>query len=166
MSEHSEALEINSEPVEQHIEQHTEHDQKQFLNSLSDDFDPSDAVEQAHTEKSHSELEPAFDMDAARGTILFAMMGIEATMKAMVHPDFKFNPDYMEQFIEFTAPCVLKHGGEMPEWMKPYKEELMAAFAVGALSVSCVFQIRELRRRDAEIEVNKNESDKRKQQAE
>ena len=122
------------------IQAHNEQDEKDFINSLDDDFDP--AV--ADTQVQQQEIET----QAAGAVVFVGLMTIEQTMKAMVHPRFTFDPQQAEGVAEKIAPLIVKYGGNPPPWLAKYMEEIMAVAAIGMLGLSSYMHIRQLKEED------------------
>ena len=132
------------------LERHTEQDERDFLNGLDDDFDPT----VADTKEQQAELEN----EAAAGMVFIGMMTIEQTMKTMVHKDFKFDPDQAESVANKVAPLIVKYGGNPPPWLAKYMDEIMAVAAIGMLGISSFMQIKHLKAEDRKAEQAKRES--------
>ncbi|WP_273860559.1 hypothetical protein [Photobacterium sp. GSS17] len=122
------------------VQGHTEQEEKAFINSLDEDFDPTTATEQTNTK--------AMEVDAAAGIVFVGLMTLEQTMKGMVHPRFTFDPEQSEKVAYKVAPLIVKYGGNPPPWMAKYMDEIMAVAAIGMLSLSSYMQVRQLKAED------------------
>ncbi|KHT64358.1 hypothetical protein RJ45_06935 [Photobacterium gaetbulicola] len=127
----------------QGLESHNEQDEKDFINSLDDDFDPT----AADTQVQQQELE----QQAAGAMVFVGLMTIEQTMKTIVHPRFEFDPKQAESVAEKIAPLIVKYGGNPPPWLAKYMDEIMAVAAIGMLSLSSYMQVRTLKAEDIEL---------------
>ncbi|MBV1843634.1 hypothetical protein KSX29_23805, partial [Photobacterium ganghwense] len=94
------------------VQGHTEQEEKAFINSLDEDFDPTTATEQTNTK--------AMEVEAAAGIVFVGLMTLEQTMKGMVHPRFNFDPEQSEKVACKVAPLIVKYGGNPPPWMAKY----------------------------------------------
>ncbi|UXI04103.1 hypothetical protein [Photobacterium sp. TY1-4] len=122
------------------VDTRSEQEEKDFLNSLDDDFDPATA--EAKAEQANIEQE------AAAGIVFVGLMTIEQTMKTMVHPDFTFNPEQAEGVALKVAPLIVKYGGNPPPWLAKYMDEIMAVAAIGMLGLSSFMQVKQLKAAD------------------
>lgn len=122
------------------VQGHTEQEEKAFINSLDEDFDPTTANEQTNTK--------AMEVEAAAGIVFVGLMTLEQTMKGMVHPRFNFDPEQSEKVAYKVAPLIVKYGGNPPPWMAKYMDEIMAVAAIGMLSLSSYMQVRQLKAED------------------
>ncbi|MFW7525304.1 hypothetical protein ACODM8_14375 [Vibrio ostreicida] len=85
-------------------------------------------------------------LKGATGTALMLLNMAEGVTKNLLHSDFAWNDKEKEAAAEQIAPALAKNGGELPEWLQPYKEELIALFAVGSLAFGGYMQVKELRK--------------------
>ncbi len=85
-------------------------------------------------------------MQGATGTALMLLNMVEGVTKSSVHKDFAWSDEEKQAAAGQIAPALVKNGGELPEWLQPYKEELIALFAVGSLAFGGYMQVKELRR--------------------
>ncbi|WP_273857062.1 hypothetical protein [Photobacterium sp. GSS17] len=122
------------------VQGHTEQEEKAFINSLDDDFDPTMAT----TDTKQADIE----LEAAAGMIFVGLMTIEQMMKGMVHTRFNFDPEQSEKVAYKVAPLIVKYGGNPPPWMAKYMDEIMAVAAIGMLSLSSYMQVRQLKAED------------------
>ncbi|MGF1732294.1 hypothetical protein [Photobacterium kasasachensis] len=125
------------------IETHSEQDEKAFLSSLDDDaqdFDPASIQAKEDNQKVETE--------AAAGMVFIGLMTVEQTMKAMVHPDFAFDPEQAESVAYKVAPLIVKYGGNPPPWLAAYMDEIMAVAAIGMLGFSSWMQVKQLKAAD------------------
>ncbi|WP_120511977.1 hypothetical protein [Photobacterium salinisoli] len=133
------------------VETHSEADEKALLGSLGDDqdFDPSGIT-------ADESVSDAMMLEfAAAEAVMWLGVG-ELFLQEMVHPDFHFNEELAEKFGKKAAPLMMKYGGELPPWLKEYKEEIGFAAAAGALGFMSWRQIKALKAEDVE----KDKSDK------
>lgn len=102
--------------------------------------------------------EPANDSDlsiqGATGTALLLLNTAEMITKQMAHPDFKWCDAEKQACAESIAPALAKNGGQLPEWLEPYKEEMIALFAIGSLAFGGYMQVKQLK----ELEAQQNKS--------
>nr|WP_202602172.1 hypothetical protein [Photobacterium halotolerans] len=128
------------------IETHSEAEEKALLGSLGgeddQDFDPSGLP------VGESEPEAVLLEAAAESAVLYLGMG-EVMMQEMVHPDFHFNEELAEKFGKAAAPLLLKHNGDLPPWLKEYKEEIVFTAAAGFLGFVSWRQVKALKAADA-----------------
>ncbi|MGF1736720.1 hypothetical protein [Photobacterium satsumensis] len=125
------------------IQAHNEQDEKDFINSLDDDFDPTTADPQ--------EQQQELEQQAAGAMVFVGLMTIEQTMKTMVHHNFEFDPQQAENVAQKIAPLIVKYGGNPPPWLAKYMDEIMAIAAIGMLGLSSYMQVRSLKIKDAEL---------------
>lgn len=85
-------------------------------------------------------------MKGATGTALLVLNMVEGLTKQAVHKDFGWGDNEKQIAAEQIAPALVKNGGELPEWLQPYKEEMIALFAIGSLAFGGYMQVKELRR--------------------
>ncbi len=119
-----------------------------FLASLETDSPTMDG------EPSGAAANDDLAMQGATGTALMLLNRIEGVTKISVHKDFAWNENEKEAAAAQIAPALVKNGGELPEWLQPYKEELIALFAVGTLAFGGYMQIKELRRLEEAKAIN------------
>ncbi|GAB3531876.1 hypothetical protein [Photobacterium alginatilyticum] len=132
--------ELDGNPV---IESHSEQDEKAFLSTLADDnedFDPASIKAKEESQKAETE--------AAAGMVFIGLMTVEQTMKAMIHPDFAFDPEQAESVAYKVAPLIVKYGGNPPPWLAAYMDEIMAVAAIGMLGFSSWMQVKQLKAAD------------------
>ncbi|MCC5516674.1 hypothetical protein BCT65_006305 [Vibrio splendidus] len=96
----------------------------------------------------------ALDMQGATATALMLLNTVEAITKQMAHPAFALGDAEKQATAEAVAPALAKNGGQLPEWLEPYKEEMIALFAVGSLAFGGYMQVKQLR----ELEAQQNKS--------
>lgn len=94
------------------------------------------------------------DMQGATATALMLLNTVEAITKQMAHPAFSLGDAEKQATAEAVAPALAKNGGQLPEWLEPYKEEMIALFAVGSLAFGGYMQVKQLR----ELEAQQNKS--------
>lgn len=85
-------------------------------------------------------------LQGATGTTLMVLNWIEGATKNAVHKDFGWHEIEKQTAAEQIAPALVKNGGQLPEWLEPYKEEAMAVLAIGSLAFGGYMQIKELRK--------------------
>lgn len=85
---------------------------------------------------------------AATGTALLLINAAETMTKQLAHPAFKWGEAEKQSTAEAIAPAITKNGGQMPEWLEPYKEEVFALLAVGMLAFGGYMQVKQLKQLD------------------
>ncbi|KLU99765.1 hypothetical protein ABT56_22800 [Photobacterium aquae] len=145
-------IQTETPPVDM-VENHNEQDERAFINSLDDDFDP----ELSQTEAK----EQALETDAAAGIVCVGLMTIEQTMKTMLHPRFKFDPEQCEAVATKVAPLIVKYGANPPPWLAKYIDEIMAVFAIGMLGLSSFMQVKQLKAEDIAQQAKERETTNR-----
>ncbi|MGR5144274.1 hypothetical protein ACQKPX_21705 [Photobacterium sp. DNB23_23_1] len=125
------------------IQSHNEQDEKDFINGLGDDFDPT----VADTKEQQQEIE----IQAYSAAVFMGLMTIEQVMKTMVHHNFEFNPQQVENVALKIAPLMVKYNGNPPPWLAKYMDEIMAVAAIGMLGLTSYMQVRSLKLEDVEL---------------
>lgn len=113
-----------------------------FLKSLESE---SPATTGADSNNDNDDLETK----AATGTALLLINAAESMTKQLAHPAFKWGEAEKQSTAEAIAPAIVKNGGQMPEWLEPYKEEVFALLAVGVLAFGGYMQVKQLKQLDA-----------------
>lgn len=85
-------------------------------------------------------------LQGATGTALMLLNMVEGVTKNMVHKDFGWQETEKQAAAEQIAPALAKNGGQLPEWLEPYKEEAIALLAIGSLAFGGYMQVKELRK--------------------
>ncbi|NOI13800.1 hypothetical protein [Vibrio hepatarius] len=85
-------------------------------------------------------------LQGATGTALMMLNMVEGITKNSVHKDFAWQETEKQNAAEQIAPALVKNGGQLPEWLEPYKEEMIALFAIGSLAFGGYMQVKELRK--------------------
>lgn len=116
----------------------TTDEEASFLASLD-----NEAANDATTSAANDD---ALALQGATGTALMALNMIESITKSAVHPQFAWRDEEKQTAAEQIAPALAKNGGQLPEWLEPYKEELIAVFALGSLAFGGYLQVKELRK--------------------
>lgn len=141
MEQENQIEDIELQEGEVFLESHSEQEVNDFIKSLDDDFDPD-------AEKPAKEDEPSM-LD--KSMVLYGIGFIEQAIKAHKHQDFSFDAEQVDAVANATVPLLKKYGGELPEWLQPYKEEIVFLVAVASLGFSAYMQCRALGAKDAEI---------------
>lgn len=108
------------------------------LNSESATFGADAATQAANDDE--------LAVQGATGTALMMLNMVENITKNAVHKEFAWSDNEKETAAAQIAPALLKNGGQLPEWLEPYKEELIALFAIGSLAFGGYMQVKELRK--------------------
>lgn len=87
----------------------------------------------------------ALALQGATGTALMLLNMVEGVTRNAVHNDFAWQDGEKQAAAEQIAPALAKNGGQLPEWLEPYKEEVIALFAIGSLAFGGYMQVKELR---------------------
>lgn len=112
-------------------------EEAQFLESLG-----GQAANDGQTEAANDD---ALALQGATGTALMVLNMVEGVTKNAVHPQFGWQDTEKQAAAEQIAPALIKNGGQLPEWLEPYKEEVIALFAIGSLAFGGYLQVKELR---------------------
>lgn len=113
-------------------------EEAQFLESLG-----GQAANDGQTEAANDD---ALALQGATGTALMLLNMVENVTKNSVHKDFAWQDTEKQTAAEQIAPALAKNGGQLPEWLEPYKEEVIALFAIGSLAFGGYMQVKELRK--------------------
>ncbi|WP_154124999.1 hypothetical protein [Grimontia hollisae] len=140
------------------IETHSEAEEKAFVANVANattgaddgEFDPS-GIASDDTPSKEVLLE-----SAAEAAVMYLGVG-EAFIKRFGHKDFAFDEELAENFGKAAAPLLLKYDGDMPPWMKAYKEEIGFVAAAGLLGLSSWSQIKALKAQDIALEAKEAE---------
>ncbi|WP_406733421.1 hypothetical protein RJD39_04680 [Vibrio scophthalmi] len=84
-------------------------------------------------------------LKGATGTALMLLNMVEGVTRNSVHKSFAWQEPEKQAAAEQIAPALIKNGGQLPEWLEPYKEEMIALFAISSLAFGGYMQIKELR---------------------
>lgn len=87
-------------------------------------------------------------LQGATGTALMLINAAETITKQLAHPQFHWGEAEKKTTADAIAPVLVKNGGQLPEWLEPYKEEAFALFAVGALAFGGYMQVKALKELD------------------
>lgn len=143
---------IDVEDIEQ-LEQHSELEEKALLAELNgDDFDPESVIERKDPNQ-------AMKLAAGKQTAAVVLGVVEQGLKMFGHQEFQFDPERAEGVADAAAPLFVKYNGELPPWLMEYKEEITFVVATGALGVTSVKQIKELKAIDRAKEIEQTESE-------
>ncbi|MYM58528.1 hypothetical protein GTG28_04760 [Vibrio sp. OCN044] len=148
-------LENNQMDVEEieHIEQHSELDEKALLAELNgDDFDPESVIKRKDPKQ-------AAALEAGKQTASVVLGVVEQGLKMFGHKSFEFDPEGAEGVAQAAAPLFVKYNGELPPWLVEYKEEIAFIGAAGALGFSSFQQIKALKAFDKAKEIEQMESE-------
>lgn len=104
-----------------------------FLNTLDD------GVLENLSSANEDELKSATD------SVLMLLNAAEGLTKNLAHPNFAWKEQEKLSAAQQIAPAFAKHGGQLPEWLEPYKEEVIAVFAISTLAFGSYLQIKELK---------------------
>ncbi|WP_406733466.1 hypothetical protein RJD39_04820 [Vibrio scophthalmi] len=96
-------------------------------------------------------------LQGATGTALMLLNMVEGVTRNSVHKDFAWNEGEKQTAAEQIAPALAKNGGQLPEWLEPYKEEVIALFAIGSLAFGGYMQVKELRALEEAKNASKSE---------
>lgn len=108
------------------IEENSEQAERDFVNNLGEDeqdFNPDQAVSDAASKPSAKEEMESLTQDAS----ILVEFG-DAGLRQILHPDVGFDEGSKGNLSKTLAPLLKKYGGDVPPWVKPYKEE--AAFII------------------------------------
>ncbi|MCG9578133.1 hypothetical protein L1D14_18115 [Vibrio tubiashii] len=133
-----EDLEIPTMTDEQALNLAPTDEEANFLASLD-----NEAVNDATSTAANDD---ALALQGATGTALMLLNMVEGVTKNMVHKDFAWQETEKQAAAEQIAPALAKNGGQLPEWLEPYKEEAIALLAIGSLAFGGYMQVKELRK--------------------
>lgn len=94
---------------------------------------------------------------AARMGAAWAVGFLEQMVKTRV-PYAAFDPDTAERLTDKTAAVMAKHGGGMPPWLAPYKEEIELGVALASAGFGVYVQVKQY---EHEQEVKRQEAQAR-----
>ncbi|MCF7355072.1 hypothetical protein [Vibrio phage vB_VruC_PG21] len=141
-------MEMDDLNVPEYVEQvpgesapNLDQEEADFLKSLESE---STATTGTEPNNANDDLETK----AATGTALMLINTAEAMTKQLAHPAFKWQDAEKQNTAEAIAPAIVKNGGQMPEWLEPYKEEVFALLAVGVLAFGGYMQVKQLKQLD------------------
>lgn len=86
---------------------------------------------------------------AARAGAAFAVGFAETILKMRV-PYAVIPPEQKEAVTEKTAAVLRKHGGGMPEWLVPYREELELGIVLASAGFGVWMQVQAYKQAEAE----------------
>jgi hypothetical protein len=125
--------------------------------AAQDDFDPTQAVEQA---KSGEVAKPEKTLNDYEIEAMFMLGVSEAAMQQMVHGELSFDEALTLKTAQALAPVLQKYGGELPPWLAPYLTEIKAGYYLSCLGFGVFMQYKMIKKHEAE------EARKAKQEAE
>lgn len=105
---------------------------------------------------------PAPDAEAAKRAAAeagaaFAIGFLETIIKAQA-PYVVIPDEQKAAVVDKTAAVLAKHGGEMPAWMVPWKEEIELGLTLGACGFSIWMQVQAKKALEAELQAKLKDS--------
>lgn len=91
-------------------------------------------VKEEQERKAQQAEQDAADEAAARAGAAMAV-GFAETMLAMKYPFVQIPKEQRFQIIEKATPVMRKYGGGLPEWLRPYQEEIELGMVIGTAGV-------------------------------
>ncbi|MEZ7276045.1 hypothetical protein [Pseudoalteromonas sp. 68 DY56-GL68] len=152
------------DPQTQALAQQAERDAEMnaAARSLDGDFDPANAGIADEAPQAKSETEQLSELLQDDGGSLLVVTDLITTYEALLqqfgHHKFKIEDERKAHTAERVAPVVKKYGHSLSGAFGDYKEELIAALAVGGLVHGSIKQIKELKAIDAAKEVKPTET--------
>jgi|GEM_PF-2315769 len=140
-------------------ENHSEHDERAFINQMAEedgDFNPDGAVEAS--KKHEPQLSKKEQILSLEEDALFLVGGAEHLAQQAFHPSLVFGEHHTKNLAKATAPLLHKYGGELPPWLKPYKEEFGFVMALAMAGSSMYLQHRTIIRLEADSKRQEQEN--------
>lgn len=128
------------------------------------DFDPKAAGVEDEAQMSEEEqLKQISEMaQTTEGSIIFASKGIdvyESLIQGFGNRNFKIGKEEKEDVANNVAPVIKKYGGSGVSLFGEYKDEVLAAFAVGMLVHGSIRQVKELNKIDKAKDITEPKED-------
>lgn len=86
------------------------------------------------------QIEQARRQGAEQGAA-FAVAMMESLIKGNL-PFVEIEPEAKAQVQQKMVPVLMKHGGGMPEWLQPYREEIELGFVLATTGFGVAMQVR------------------------
>lgn len=112
----------------------------QELSRLEQQAANEDIYVNPEEEAQAQEKEEALDQAAAAGAAFITGM-LETGVKT-VYPFVQYEEGQRQMARERLTPLCKKYGGEMPEWLIPWKEEIMAAQFFAQVGLMTYLQVK------------------------
>lgn len=124
------------------------------------------ATETSAAQTASQQAQGEAEQAAARAGAAFAVGFLESVVK-MRAPYVVFGDEQKEQVVEKTAAVLAKHGGGMPEWLVPYREELELGIVLASAGFGVYVQIQTHNAAEAEAheKARQAEAERRRQQS-
>ncbi|UAB68815.1 hypothetical protein INR79_09665 [Vibrio sp. SCSIO 43132] len=127
----------------------------QAMGAEDDEFNPDAAVSAAASPPpTKAQQIEALEEDAA-----MLVGGAEYLIQQAVHPALSFGEPHSAALAKATAPILHKYGGELPPWLKPYKEELGFVVALATAGGSMFFQYRAIKQAEEAAKVKESKEE-------
>lgn len=91
-------------------------------------------------EQQQAEQGEAERMAAEHGAIM--AVSFAETLLKMKYPYVAIDDSTKARLVEKTAPVMLKHGGGLPEWLQPYREEIELGMVVAVAGFGVFMQVK------------------------
>lgn len=115
------------------------------LESMTTEAEQNDAAIAAAADTAHASKAEAVLTEKERlaGAEMMAMVGVGAVvgMVQKRYPYVEIGDTERTALAERAAPLLIKHGGEMPAWLLPYKEEFAFGLTLAGTMFGVVMQI-------------------------
>ena len=107
-------------------------------------------TDQAEDEREADEQERAKQQAAEQGAAL--AVAFTETLVTMKYPYVVIDTGSKAQVEEKTSAVLYKHGGGLPEWLEPYREEIELGMVLAVAGFGVISQIAEHENREADRE--------------
>ncbi|BDU46893.1 hypothetical protein [Vibrio nigripulchritudo] len=141
MNEELSELDTAQEDV---FETRSPEEEKGFISQFEEDFDPDQAVSETASKPSAKEEMESLTQDAS----ILVEFG-DTGLRQMLHPDVGFDESSKANLSKTLAPLLKKYGGDVPPWIKPYKEEAAFCIALGMASFGVFSQYKAVKQAEA-----------------
>lgn len=116
-----------------------------MLDSAGDDGEGESltgTVKEEQERKAQQAEQEAADEAAARAGAAMAV-GFAETMLGMKYPFVQIPKEQRFQIIEKATPVMRKYGGGLPDWLRPYQEEIELGLVIGTAGVGVFMQVQQ-----------------------
>lgn len=118
-----------------------------MLNNASDDQGDDESLgTDIQAQKAKAEQDAA-DEAAARAGAAMAV-GFCESLLGMKYPFVSVPKEQKHQIIEKATPVMRKYGGGLPEWLRPYQEEIELGMVVATAGVGIFMQVQHHKREE------------------
>lgn len=151
MNEELSELDTAQEDV---FETRSPEEEKGFISQFEEDFDPDQAVNETASKPSAKEEMESLTQDAS-----MLVGGADFIIRQSLHPDVGFDESSKANLSQALAPLLKKYGGDVPPWLKPYKEEAAFCIALGMASFGVFSQYKAVKQAEAAQKLSEREQE-------